>query len=98
MQQKKAKEIYFSLRERVASLWTQSDLIPSVDTLRARRDHGESLLESYPSFDAAIFRALFGADGRRFSTTIIIQGLSGPPKMADGRRWARNAHWVGQIL
>ena len=37
-------------------------------------------------------------DGRRFFSTIIVEGFSGAPKMADGRRWARNAHWVGQIL
>ena len=53
-----------------------------------------STISALNNFD----RALFRADGRRFFSTIIVQGFSGAPKMADGRRWARNAHWVGQIL
>ena len=52
-----------------------------------------SAISALNNFDWALFRA----DGR-FFLTIIIQGLLGAPKMADGRRWARNAHWVGQIL
>ena len=51
-----------------------------------------STISALNNFDQALFRA----DGRRF--LYYIPGLSGGPKMADGRRWARNAHWVGQIL
>ena len=54
MKQKKAKEIYFLLREIVTSHWTQ------VTLSRLLTPHAglpsESLLESHPSFDLAIFQ------------------------------------------
>ena len=58
------------------------------------KPNNESTISALNNFDWTLFRA----DGRRLFSTIIIQGLSGAPKMTDGRRWVRNAHWVGQIL